>query len=327
MLKYLLRRFAYAVLTFLGITLAVFVLIHSVPGDPITFFTPIGHTVPPAVLAAIRHEHYLDQPLTMQYLHWLRGVVTLDFGRSITDGRPVVERVAERLPSSFELNLIAFLLALGIGVPFGVLSASRSGGRTDRGSSVIFFILYSLPSFWVALLLVQLFALRWGVLPVYGITSDDYADLSSGAQLLDRLRHLALPVVTLAYAQLAIFSRFTKAALMEVIREQFITAARARGAGEARVLWLHALRNALIPLITLLSLTIPSLISGSVIVEQIFQWNGIGHLYIESILTRDYPTVLALTVTTAVVTLAASLVADVLYAVADPRIRLQERDE
>lgn len=326
MTTYLVRRIVYAFLTFLGITVVTFTLIHSVPGDPITFY--IGHsgarTIPPAVIAQIRHEFYLDRPLPVQYLHWLQGAITLDFGRSITDRRPVREVILEKLPNTFQLNLFAFLIAAGIGVPVGLWSAARSGRLGERASAVGFFLLYSLPSFWVALLLMQFFSVRWAVLPLFGMTSDDYLELTTMQQLGDRLRHLVLPVVTLTYAQLAIFARFSKSATTEVIRQDFITAARAKGAGTASVLWHHAFRNALLPMITLLGLTIPYLISGSVIVEQIFEWDGIGLLYLDAILSRDYPTVMGLTVATAVVTLLASLFADVLYAIADPRVRLGE---
>lgn len=324
---YLVRRLVYAVLTFFGITVATFVLVHSVPGDPITFY--IGragvHTIPPEMLNAIRHEYHLDQPLPMQYLHWVRGIVTLDFGRSIVERRGVVELIFEKLPNTFQLNAAAFLIAALIGVPIGLWSAMRSGRRMERASAVLFFLLYSLPSFWVALLLMQFFSVRLGVLPLFGMSSDDYLELGTAGRLADRLRHIVLPVLTLTYAQLAIFARFSKSALTEVIRQDFITAARARGAGEARVMWRHGFRNALIPLITLLGLTIPYLISGSVIVEQIFQWDGVGLLYFDAILTRDYPVVMGLTVATAIVTLIASVVADILYAVADPRVRLGER--
>jgi peptide/nickel transport system permease protein len=185
-------------------------------------------------------------------------------------------------------------------------------------------VLYSLPSFWVALLLIQWFSVKFGVLPLFGMVSNDYAELTPAQQFADRVRHLVLPVITMTYAQLAIFARFTKAAVTEVIRQDFIIAARAKGAGNASVLWRHAFRNALMPLITLLGITIPYLISGSVIVEQIFQWDGIGLLYYDAVLSRDYPTVMGLTVATAVVTLLASLLADIFYAVADPRVRLGE---
>jgi peptide/nickel transport system permease protein len=326
MTVYIVRRLIYAVLTFIGITIATFVLIHSVPGDPVSFY--IGraglHSIPPETLAAIRAEYRLDEPLPVQYLHWARGAATLDFGRSIVDRRPVRQRILEKLPNTFQLNLIAFLLAAGLGVPIGLWSAVRSGRMAERSSAIGLFLLYSLPSFWVALVLMQFFAVRWNLLPLLGMTSDNYADLTTGGKVLDRVRHLALPVVTLTYAQLAIFARFSKSAFTEVIRQDFITAARARGAGSFTVLWHHAFRNALVPLITLFGLTIPYLISGSVIVEQIFQWDGIGLLYFDAILSRDYPTVMGLTVATAIVTLFASVIADVLYALADPRVRLGE---
>ena len=327
MTTYIVRRLLYAIVTFLGITVATFALIHSVPGDPIAFF--IGrsgvHGVPTEVIAAIRAEHHLDRPLPEQYLHWLRGAVTFDFGTSITDRRPVRERILEKLPNTVQLNGIAFVLAALIGIPVGLWSAARSGRMAERASAVGFFLLYSLPSFWVALLLMQWFSVRLGILPLFGMFSDDYADLGTSARIADRLSHLVLPVVTMSYAQVAIFARFSKSAVTEVIRQDYITAARAKGAGPLVILWHHAFRNALIPLITLLGLTIPFLISGSVIVEQIFQWDGIGLLYIQSILSRDYPTVMGLTVVTAAVTLMASLLADLLYAAADPRVRLGER--
>jgi peptide/nickel transport system permease protein len=313
----------YAVLTFFGIIIAVFLLVHSVPGDPITVFLGHGLTAPsPAVLAAIRHEHHLDEPLPAQLTWWIRGVMTLDLGRSITERRPVLALIGEKLPRTFQLNLIAFLLAAGIGVPVGLWSAMRSGRLSERAAAVGFFLLYSLPTFWVALLLMQFFSVRLRLFPLFGMFSEDYFELSRPAQIIDRARHLVLPVITLTYAQLAIFARFSKSALTEVIRQDFITTARAKGAAPGAVMWRHAFRNALIPLITLLGLTIPYLISGSVIVEQIFQWDGIGHLFFQSILKRDYPTVLGLTVISAVVTLLASLAADLMYAAADPRVRL-----
>lgn len=327
MLSYVARRLLYAVLTFFGITIAVFTLVHAVPGDPVTFY--IGShgasQLSTASLHAIRREYHLDEPLPQQYLWWLRGVVTLDFGISTIDHRRVTERIFERLPNTFELNAIAFLVAALIGLPIGLWSATRSGRRLERMSAVTFFLLYSLPSFWVALLLMQFFSVKLRVLPLFGMESDAAADMAAPARLLDHIRHLILPVITLSYAQLAFFARFSKSALTEVIRQDFITAARAKGVSNAAVVWRHGLRNALIPLITLLALTIPYLISGSVIVEQIFQWDGVGRLYFDSILARDYPTVLGLAVATAVVTLLASVVADLLYALADPRVRLEGR--
>jgi peptide/nickel transport system permease protein len=326
MARYLVRRLLYAVLTFFGITIATFTLVHSVPGDPITFY--VGRAgvsgIPPEVLDQIRREFYLDRPLPVQYLYWLRGILTLEFGRSVIERREVSELILEKLPHTLQLNVAAFLIAALLGIPIGLWSAKHAGRPAERASAVMFFLLYSLPSFWVALLLMQLVAVKLGVLPLFGMNSDDYYELPAWGRALDRMKHMVLPVLTLTYAQLAIFARFSKSALTEVIRQDFITAARARGAGEGAVMWRHAFRNALIPLITLLGLTIPYLISGSVIVETIFQWDGVGLLYFDAILTRDYPVVMGLTVATALVTLFAAVLADVLYALADPRVRLGE---
>jgi peptide/nickel transport system permease protein len=327
MLRYVARRLFYALLTFLGITVVVFSLVHLVPGDPIDFLAgrngPRG--LPPAIVQHLRHAHHLDQPLPMQYGYWLRDVVTFDFGTSFSDSRPVNLKVAEKLPNTFVLNLLAFLLAAVIGVPIGLWSATKSGHLAERAAAVAFFLLYSLPIFWVALMLMRFFSVRLAWLPLFGMTSDDYLDLGTAGRLADRLRHLVLPVITLAYGQLAVFARFSKSALAEVIRQDFVTTARAKGVTELGVVWHHALRNALIPLVTLLGLTIPYLISGSVVVEQIFQWDGVGLLYFDAIKQRDYPTILGLTVATAVITLGASLLSDLLYAAADPRVRLEGR--
>jgi peptide/nickel transport system permease protein len=326
MLNYFIRRALYAVLTFFGITLATFTLVHAVPGDPVDFF--IGRagiqTIPPALLEHVRKVNHLDEPLPQQYLRWVGGIVTLDFGRSIADGRLVTDRILEKLPNTFVLNAIAFLLAALIGVPIGMWSAARSGHLAERASAVGFFLLYSLPSFWVALLLMQLFSVKLGFLPLFGMTSDAYDYMTTAERVMDRFRHLVLPVTTATYAQLAVFARYSKSAVTEVIRQDFITTARAKGAAPGAVLWRHAFRNALIPMITLLGMTIPYLISGSVIIEQIFQWDGVGLLYYTAILSRDYPLVMGLTVATAMVTLFAALIADLLYAMADPRIRLGE---
>src|SRR5882757_10728255 len=204
MLTYVVRRLLYGVLTFFGITIAIFVLIHSVPGDPISFYVGSHGTrrIPQTMIAEIRHQHHLDESLVRQYGWWLRGAVTFDFGNSLIDHRPVTERIAEKLPNTFLLNLIAFLLAAVIGVPIGMWSAARSGSVIERAAAVSSFLLYSLPVFWVALLLMRLFAIRLNVLPLFGMTSDDYLDLSASMKLADRARHLVLPVVTLAYAQL-----------------------------------------------------------------------------------------------------------------------------
>lgn len=324
MTTYVVRRLLYAVLTFFGITVAVFVLAHSVPGDPLAFVAGSrAMNISAPALAAIRHHYHLDESLPAQYLWWLRGVVRFDFGESIFDHRPVIDHIVQRLPATVLLNGLALLLAAGIGIPIGLWSATKSGRPVERTSAVAFFLLYSLPTFWVALLLMEFFSVKLRVLPLYGITSDDYALLSPAGQLLDRIRHLVLPVMTMGYSHLAIFARFSKSALTEQIRQDFITTARAKGASQSAVLWHHALRNALMPLITLTGLIFPLVMSGNVIVETIFGWDGVGQLLIIAISRRDYPIILGLTVCAAVATLLANLIADLLYAAADPRVRLE----
>ena len=322
---YIVRRLLYAFITFIGITIVTFALIHSAPGDPLLLSITRG-TIAERTAAAVqaaRHEFHLDEPLPVQYGYWLRGIALFDFGRSVNSRIPVTTIIADKLPRTLLLNMLAFAIAAALGIPIGLWSATRNAHLLDRASAISFFLLYSLPSFWVALLLMEFFSVRLHILPLFGVTSDSYPDLTPSQQFIDRMQHLVLPVITLAYGQLAIFARFSRSAVREVIRQDFVTTARAKGAGEAAVIWRHAFRNALLPLITLLGLTVPYLISSSVIVEDIFQWDGIGRLYFESIRARDYPTIMGLTVLTAISTLLATLVADLLYAAADPRVRLE----
>ena len=326
MTSYVLRRLVYAALTLLGVTIVVFVLIHAVPGDPVRFFIPPGSgVVPEGVIDSIRAEHHLDRSLPVRYLFWVSDLIRFDLGTSFSKRRPVAELILQRLPRTLELNLIALFVALVLAVPIGVLSGSKPGGRLDKGSGIVSFLLYSLPNFWVALLLMQFFAVKLQILPLFGMHSDASEQMGLVGQLLDHLSHLILPVVALAYTQFAILTRFTRSSVVDVVRNEYIVAARARGSSEARILWLHALRNALIPLVTLVGLMIPYLLSGSVIIERMFQWDGVGGLFFDAILSRDYPVVMGLTVMTAVITLVASVLTDLAYAVADPRVRLQSR--
>ncbi|HVR42543.1 MAG TPA: ABC transporter permease [Thermoanaerobaculia bacterium] len=323
---YLGRRLLTTAATLIGITLVVFGLMHLAPGDPALLLTGAvrgGRVPPPDVLEAIRAEHGLDRSLGAQYLAWAAAALRFDFGDSLAHRRPVRTVIAERIPATLLLNGLALLVALAIGIPLGVAAAARPGSLVDRGSAVVLFLLYSLPAFWVALLLIELFAVRLGVLPLMGMSSSG-ASVGRAGGLADRLEHLVLPVTVLAYGQIAFFARFVRSALRETLGTPFIRTARAKGAGSIRVLWIHGFRNTLVPLISLAGLVIPWLVSGSVVVEQIFQWDGIGRLFFGAVLARDYPLVLGLAVVTAVVTMAVSLCADLLYAVADPRVRVGE---
>ena len=319
--RYLVRRTVAAIPTLAGIVLSVFLLMRIAPGDPASAAGRLANRrVPRASAEALRRLSGLDRPLAAQIGQWFSRAARLDFGESFQDHRPVMRRIAEALPYTVALNALALLLSVAIAIPLGVAQARRAGSAFDRSVSRVLFLLYSMPSFWMAMLLVTLFSVRLEWLPLFGVASDTPA-ASPGGAVLDRLSHLALPLVCLTYGSLAFLTRLVRAGVSEELAQEYVLAARARGASASRALWSHAFRNALLPLITLLGLILPALLSGSVIVEQIFAWPGLGRLYFEAVLARDYPLILGLSLVTAAATLAATLVADVLYAAADPRVR------
>lgn len=326
MTSFVLRRLGHSILTLLGITVAVFAMLQAVPGDPVQIYLggPSARNVPEEVVSAIRQEFGLDQPLPVRYARWLGSSVRGDLGRSYVSGRGVIEIIAEKTPATVELNVIALLLAALIGIPAGVVAGSKPGSRFDRTSGTAAFVLFALPNFWVALLLMNYLAVELQLFPLFGMHSSGAYRLPPLQRLLDHLHHLVLPAIVLAYAQIVVFQRFTRTAVVDVIDREYIAAARARGVSEAVVLRRHALRNALVPLVTLFGLAIPTLISGSVIIEQIFEWDGLGRLYFTAILSRDYPIIMGLTLVTSVVVLLASLLTDLLYGMVDPRVRLGE---
>jgi peptide/nickel transport system permease protein len=308
--RFVLRRTAAAVPTLFGILLAVFLLLHLAPGDP----GPGGAArVSREGVHALRRIYGLDRPLPAQFAEWLGRAARLDLGESFQDHRPVSARIREALPFTLELNGLALLLTLGLAVPLGVAQARRAGSAFDRVSSAALFALYSTPSFWAAMLLVTIFSVKLRWLPLFGAGRGEGA---GGA-----LAHIVLPVVCLTYGSLAFFARLVRAGVLEERSRDYVLAARARGLSDTRALWTHAVRNALVPLVTLLGLIVPGLLSGSIIVERIFGWPGLGRLYFDAVLGRDYPVVLGLTLWTAVATLAATLAADLLAAAVDPRMR------
>jgi peptide/nickel transport system permease protein len=320
MIRYLARRLLLAVPTLLGIVLLVFLLLHLAPGSPVSAIGgESGRHVSAKAAEEMRRAYGLDRPLPERFVSWIGRVVRFDLGESFVDHRPVSRRIREALPYTIELNGLALLLTLAIAVPLGVAAGGRPEGPLDRASGAVLFALYSMPSFWAALLLQALFSVRLGWLPLYGVASDSAPAGLAG--LPDRIEHLALPVACLTYGSLAFYARLVRASVAEARRADFVLAARARGLSRREALWKHAFRNALLPLITLLGLILPGLLSGSVIIERIFAWPGLGRLYFDSILSRDYPVVLGLSLLGAVATLAITLVADLAYAVADPRVR------
>jgi peptide/nickel transport system permease protein len=255
-----------------------------------------------------------------QYPMWLFNAFTLDFGESYLDQRPVFDKIMERVPATMQLNFFAMFIGISIAIPLGLLAAVRQGSRFDKISGFLLYILYSLPSFWIALLLLILFSVKLGWLPLIGIKSFGFEDFSLLEKLKDRTLHLILPVICLAYRTLAYDSRFTRGSLLEIIRQDYIRTARAKGLPERVVIGKHALRNALIPLITLFTFILPFLIGGSIIIEYIFSWPGTGLLMLESIYTRDYNVVMGTTFLLSSLILFSILLADILYAVVDPRV-------
>lgn len=270
-------------------------------------------------------ERLLGRLTETQYAKWLGRLTTLRFGRSTQDGRPVADKLAEAIPITALLSLISMLLAYLIAVPLGVHGAVRRGALSERVITALLFLLYSLPGFWVAMVLILLFG-GVGLLdlfPIYGLYSAGLEEASGWTWLVDRAAHLVLPVFCLTYGSLALISRYQRTAMLEVIRLDYIRTARAKGLRERSVIFRHALRNSLLPTITLLGLQLPYLIGGSVIIERIFNIPGMGMLTFDAFLNRDYPVIMAVSVISAVMTLAGLILADLFYAVADPRISLR----
>ncbi|MGH7449489.1 MAG: ABC transporter permease [Longimicrobiales bacterium] len=322
---YILRRLLGAIPLLIGIATIIFFVLYLAPGDPTSiYFNP---NVPPEIIEQMRRNMGLDQPLYVQYFKWLTSFVRGDFGHSFAQSRPVADVVFEALPNTLMLTGIALVLVFVIGMLIGVLQAVRQYSIFDSTSSVASLFFYSMPSFWLALMLVLIFSLKahtWGwpiALPATGITSVDYEFMSTGEKLMDRIAHLILPVGTLTLALAAGVARYMRGQMLEVIRQDYIRTARAKGLSERTVIMKHALRNSMLPVITLLGLYLPFLFSGTVFVEVIFAWPGMGRIIVDAIFQRDYPLVMATSFIFAVIVVAGNLLADVLYAVADPRIR------
>ena len=309
----------------LGITIISFSVMKMAPGDPISLMTDLNPNMNEEAIKRIRAHYGLDEPWHMQYLKWLRNMVVLDFGRSFaSDSRPVLDKIAERIPITLLINLLSMSFILAAAIPLGVISAVKQDSWFDRGTSLFVFIGFAVPTFWLALLLMILFGVKLEWLPISGFRSLNYASLTPFQQVLDVAKHLILPIFVSAFGGLAGMSRYMRSNMLEVIRQDYITTARAKGLSERAVIFRHALRNALLPVITILGLSIPGLIGGSVIFETIFAIPGMGQLFYQSVMMRDYPTIMGILVIGAVLTLLGNLLADLLYSWADPRIRVTE---
>jgi len=334
MKAYLLKRALQMIPTLLGITFITFLIIQLAPGNPAMLKLQMGKgqaelggdkAISEQIVQQTKELYGLDKPIPIQYLLWVKRVFTLDFGTSYKDHRNVWDKIAERLPITIQLNVISIFLVYLIAIPCGIYSSTKSGSPADRALTLLFFFLYSLPSFWVAVLLIMLFGGGdfWDIFPVYGISSIGSETMGLLPWLADRAWHLILPVFCLTYGGLAYLSRLTRADMLEVIREDYIRTARAKGLSERVVIYKHALRNALLPIVTLLAFLLPSMFGGSVIIESIFSIPGMGQLGFEAVLSRDYPVIMAITTISAFLTLIGLLISDILYAALDPRIKLE----
>jgi len=322
LLGYTVKRLLMMAPALLGITLLSFAVIHLAPGEPIDRMTDLNPNLTLESKQRLRALYGLDKPLSEQYLAWLGRFARLDFGRSFApDRRPVMEKIAERLPVTLALNLASLALILLVSVPVGIWCAVRAGGLFDRIVTVLLFLGFAAPPFWLALLGMRYFGVELGVLPVSGLTSLNYDDLAPGAKLLDLARHLVLPLAVSTIGGFAGLSRYMRSNMLEVIRQDYLTTARAKGLSERQVILRHGLKNALLPVITILGLSVPGLIGGSVIIESSFAIPGLGQLFYMAVMGRDYPLVMAALVMGAVLTLAGNLLADLGYAWADPRLR------
>jgi peptide/nickel transport system permease protein len=314
--RYLLRRLLQAVVV-LGLVSGVgFAVLHLAPGGPAAIYA-LTPSMSAEDLARITRELGLDRPVPEQYLKWIRGVLTGNWGRSYRDGRLVLEIIGERIPATLLLMGSAFGLAVGLGLAAGIVSAVRQYSLFDHLLTFVSMVALSIPTFWLGLMAIYVFAVLLRVLPPgnVGTIGADFA-------LLDRLRHLILPAATLGLVMVATWSRYTRASMLDVIREDYVRTARAKGMPAGAVILKHALRNALIPLITLAGLQLPMMLSGALVAETVFTWPGMGRLFVDSIGYRDYPVLMGLLMLTALLVVAGNLVADLIYAAVDPRVRL-----
>ena len=332
---FLLRRLALVIPTFLGITLLVFALIHLIPGDAVEALSG-EHGMDPERYARLLHEFGLDRPLYVQYFDYLWNVLRDDLGRSIVTHEPVLSEFRTLFPATLELSLCAILLAVVIGLPAGILAALKRNTVLDYSVMGISLTGYSMPIFWWALLLILLFSVTLGWTPVSG-RIDILYDLPpvTGFMLIDSLisgeegafrsalSHLVLPAIALGTIPLAVIARMTRSAMLEVLREDYVRTARAKGLSRTRVVLVHALRNALIPVITVIGLQVGTLLAGAILTETIFSWPGIGKWLVEAIHRRDYPVVQGGILMSATIIILVNLLVDLLYGVVNPRIRHQ----
>jgi peptide/nickel transport system permease protein len=315
--SFLLRRLFYTLITLVGISLISWAIITQAPGSPIAL--TMDPKVSPKIIEQMEKNYDLDKPVYQQYFLWIQRLFT---GRlySFKDGRPVLEKIAERIWNTLLLNLVAILIVFSLAIPLGVFSARKQYTLLDHLGTFGAYLGISIPSFWLAYLLILAVVKTFGY-PVLGMRSFVTEGFTPPQVLMDRVWHLMLPSIILSIGGIAALSRYTRSSMLEVIRQDYVRTAKAKGLPEEDVYYRHALRNALLPIITLFGFLIPGLIGGSIIMETVFSWPGIGRLAYQAVLARDYPVVMTINTITAVLVLMGNFIADVLYGIADPRIR------
>jgi len=312
MIAYLSRRFAGMVVVMLMVAAIVFVIARVVPGDPAAVM--LGSNATPADVAALRTQLGLDQPLPVQFALYIRDILSFNLGNSIFLNRPVVDAMLDRAELTGWLTGLSVAIAVLIGVPVGVLAAVRRGTLLDQGVTAISMLAASLPSFWVGLTLIEYFAVRLGWFPVAGYGNP-------GAGLGERLHHLVLPAIALGLPNSALIIRFTRTSMLDVLHEDYVRTARAKGLGPGAVIIKHAFRNALIPVLTVIGLTIATLIGGAIVTETVFGLPGVGNLIVSAVLRRDYPVIQGALLIISGLYVLINMAVDLLYAVVDPRVR------
>lgn len=317
MAQYLLRRLLYTLITLIGISIISWVIITQAPGSPIAL--TLDPKVSPKIIEQMEKNYDLDKPVYQQYFLWLKRLFTGNL-YSFKDGRPVMQKIGERIWNTLLLNLVAMLIIFSLAIPLGVFSANRQYTFLDNLGTFGAYLGISIPSFWLAYLLILGTVKLFGY-PVLGMRSFVTEDFTAVEIVMDRVWHLMLPSIILAIGGIAALSRYTRSSMLEVIRQDYVRTAKAKGLPEETVYYKHALRNALLPIITLFGFLIPGLIGGSIIMETVFSWPGIGRLAYQAVLARDYPVVMTINTITAVLVLIGNFIADMLYAIADPRIR------
>lgn len=322
MIYYILKRLVLLIPLMLGISVITFSVIHLAPGEPVEMQVAMNPKVSKEARDRLRKFYGLDKPLHEQYISWVGKLMTLDLGRSFSpDNRPVLDKIKERLPVTLSLNVIALILEFGLAVPIGIMAATNRDTWIDKGITIFVFLGFAVPTFWLALLLMYFFGVKLNWLPVSGLHTLGSDSFGTVRYVLDMAKHLLMPIMVASFGSLAGLSRYMRSSMLNVIGQDYITTARAKGLSERVVVYKHALRNALLPLITLLAFSLPGLIGGSVIFETIFAIPGMGQLFYQGTMSRDYPVVMGILVIGAFLTLIGNLVADVCYALADPRIR------